>query len=74
MNPPLTADLEGKIEVWSEVNSAANKTIFLGLKHLLDQYDDLGRVSDAIGPELSKEAIGHWDTHQAIRLYRRKPH
>jgi hypothetical protein len=72
MNPPLSADLEGRVEVYSEINSPAAKAMYLGLRHMLDQYDDLGTVGDAIGPALAQQALGHWDTLQAVRLYRRK--
>ena len=72
MNPPLSVDLEGHVEVYSEINSDASKAMYLGLRHMLDQYDDLGLVGDTIGPDLAKQARGHWDTLQAVRLYRRK--
>jgi hypothetical protein len=72
MNPPISADLEGRIEVYSELNSDAAKAMYLGLRHMLDQYEDLGLVGDAIGPGLAEQAKGHWDTLQAVRLYRRK--
>jgi 4-amino-4-deoxy-L-arabinose transferase-like glycosyltransferase len=72
MNPPLSVDIEGRVEVYSEINSDASKAMYLGLRHMLDQYDDLGLVGDAIGPALAKQAKGHWDTLQAVRLYHRK--
>jgi hypothetical protein len=73
MNPPLSADLEGRVEYYSVMNSSASKAMYLGLRRLvIDQYDDLGLVADVIGPTLTKQSVWAWDSPPSTRLYRRR--
>jgi hypothetical protein len=73
MNPPLSADLEGRVEFYSVMNSDASKAMYLGLRHLVvEQYEDLGLVSDVIGPELTRQSGFDWDSPPSTRLYRRR--
>jgi len=74
MNPPVDLDLQGKLESYGGLNPRAARELHVGLHDLLDRYESLGRVSDAIGPELAAEASSwvHWDNLPALHLYRRK--
>jgi hypothetical protein len=72
MSPPLTLDLEGKLEHYDGLNPKASHALHIGLRSLLADYESVGTVAEAIGPELTKQAALQWDLIDATRIYRRK--
>lgn len=72
MNPLVTQDLNGKLENYGGMNPKASMAMHLGLRAIIDQYEDVGLAADILGPELARYASVQRDHHQAIRLYRRK--
>jgi hypothetical protein len=73
MSPPISLDLEGRIERYDSWNPRASMALHLGLRSIIDQYDSVGTVADALGPDLAKQASERWDVIDAVRLYRRRP-
>jgi hypothetical protein len=73
MSPPLSLDLEGKVERYDSINPKASMALHVGLRSLLPRYESLGLVSDFLGPELTRRSSTQWDVIGATRLYRRKP-
>lgn len=72
MSPPLTLDLGGQVERYDGLNPRASRAVHVGLRALLDRYDEVGKIGDVLGPQLAKQASEHWDSLDAVRLYRRK--
>ena len=70
MSPPLNLDLG--TQPYGGLNPNASRAMHLGLRSLLDQYEDVGYAADILGPDLAKQASGFWDVIDAVRLYRRK--
>jgi hypothetical protein len=44
----------------------------VGLRAIIDQYEDLGLAGAAMGPALAKLASYRWDVVDGIRIYRRR--
>ena len=72
MSPPISLDLGGDIGRYDSWNPKASFALHMGLRAIIHQYESLGTVGDAIGPELAKKAAAHWDAIDAIHVYRRK--
>jgi hypothetical protein len=72
LSPPLTIDLTDDTVRWSPMNWDAAKTLHVGLRSILDQYESVGLIGDLLGPALSKQASQHWDNLQGVRLYHRR--
>lgn len=70
MSPPLTQDLEGKLENYNSWNPEASMALHVGLRAILDRYEDVGLVNDAL-PEAAARAHHHWDVIDGLRIYRR---
>jgi hypothetical protein len=69
-NPSLEVDLEGRVEFYSPVNSAAARVLHMGLRSLLPSYESIGYLNDVIGPGLEKQIGMAWDSVSGTRLYR----
>jgi len=72
MNPPLSLDLGGDVARYGGLNPRSSMVIHVGLRSLLDRYEQLGYVPDVLGPTLAKQASEPWDVMDAVHLYRRK--
>jgi hypothetical protein len=73
MNPPLTLDLEGKVERYEGLNPRASMVIHTGLRALLRQYTSVGTVGkDAMPDYLAAQAAKQWDIIDQTRVYRKK--
>lgn len=73
MNPDLAMELTtSEYEHLNSLNRETSKTLHVGLRHLLAQYELVGEVGDVLGPELIRRAEAQRDTIDATRLYHRK--
>ena len=72
MSPPISLDLGEDITRYDSWNPRASFALHVGLRSIIDQYESLGTVGEAIGPVFAKQASNHWDTLDAIHVYRRK--
>jgi hypothetical protein len=72
MNPDLAVDMTSEYDHLNSLNRETSKTLHLGLRRLLVDYDFVGEVGDVLGPELSRQAEAHRDMIDATRLYHRK--
>ena len=70
MSPPISLDLEGKLERYASWNPRASRALHEGLRAIIDRYEDLGLVADAL-PAAAQDARQHWDVIDALRVYRR---
>jgi hypothetical protein len=71
MSPGIAVDLGGKAEHYDSWNPRASMAIHLGLRAIIDRYEDLGLVSEAL-PADGEQASGFWDVLGAVRVYRRR--
>ncbi len=73
MNPPLTADLGGKLEAYDGLNPKASMVLHLGLRALLPQYVSVGKLgTDGLPPHLAQQAARQWDLIDETRVYRKR--
>jgi hypothetical protein len=72
MSPPISLDLSGKLENYESWNPPATMAIHLGLRAIIEGYEDRGLVADKLGPELAARAAKYWDRIDQVRLYRRR--
>lgn len=68
MSPSLEIDVPG----YAGLNPEASRVMHQGLRALLDQYESIGLVREAIGPVLAKQVAQQWDTIDVTRVYRRR--
>lgn len=71
LNPPISVDLEGKLERYPAWNAVASMRIHAGLRAIIDRYVSVGTVGEAIGPALAAQAAARGDAIDALRVYRR---
>jgi hypothetical protein len=73
MNPDLADDMTAEYEHLNSLNRETSKTLHLGLRRLVsDDYEVVGEIGEALGPELARQAASHRDMLDATRLYHRK--
>jgi hypothetical protein len=72
MSPDVRLDLGGDVMRYDSWNPRASRNMHVGLRAIIDQYDDLGLAGAAMGPELAKLASYRWDVVDGIRIYRRR--
>jgi hypothetical protein len=72
MSPNIKLDLGGDVGRYDSWNPRATMKLHMGLRAIIDQYDDLGLAGTAMGPELAKLASYRWDVVDGIRIYKRR--
>ncbi len=72
MNPPILEDLGGDINRYDGLNPKASLAIHMGLRSIIDQYEQIGTVAEMLGPEQAKWFGNQRDRFEATRLFRRK--
>jgi hypothetical protein len=72
MNPSLRIDWGEDINRYSGMNPKVSRSLHVGVRRILDQYEEVGFAKDEIGPELAKIVHDRWDIIDEVRLYRRK--
>lgn len=72
MNPSLRDPGSDDLKAYGGMNPKVSRSLHLGVKRILDQYDDIGYAGDIMGPKLVQITHDRWDIIDAVRLYRRK--
>ncbi len=72
MSPPISLDLGGDIHRYDSWNPKASFALHMGLRAIIDQYESVGTVGEALGPAFADQASKHWDAIDAVHVYRRK--
>lgn len=72
MSPAISYDLGGDIGRYDSWNPRASFALHMGLRSIIDQYESLGTVGEALGAGPADVAAHHWDAIDAIHVYRRK--
>ncbi len=73
MNPPLNTARGPHLDDYGDsLNPPASMAMHVGLRAMLDQYEDLGTVGERLGPDLAGKAAVQRDFIDQIRIYRRK--
>ncbi len=72
MSPDVRLDLGGDAARYDSWNPRASRNMHVGLRAIIDQYEDLGLAGAAMGPELARLASYRWDVVDGIRVYRRR--
>ncbi len=72
MSPAISLDLGGDVNRYESWNPQVSFELHTGLRKLAEQYESVGTVGEFLGPRLAKQASEHWDSVDAIRVYRRR--
>lgn len=70
MSPPLSQQIDAPAQIASW-NPRVSFTLHRGLRNILDGYESLGTVAEAIGPTLANQAALWWDGVESMHVYRR---
>lgn len=70
MSPPISQEIASPKDIASW-NPEVSYLLHRGLRDIIDRYESLGTVAEAIGPGFTRRSEKWWDAVESVRVYRR---